>query len=140
MSRQHAAREREAAILRLRAEGRTFAQIADDLGFSSASTCHRAYRRALDRTVREAADELRALESERLDALWRRWFALATDPDNASHQAARVCLRIMERRARLLGLDAPTRAEVLTPELDEQIRAELEAVAELPVVAPEDEL
>jgi hypothetical protein len=67
-------------------------------------------RRSLDAYRGEAAhdaDELREIEANRLDRLfvvaWRR--AMAKDGDLAAIDRA---LRIMERRARLLGLDQPT--------------------------------
>ena len=54
---------------------------------------------ALEDEVRE---NLRRLEVERLDALLIAHWAKATGGDDA---ATRTCLRIMERRAALLGLD-----------------------------------
>jgi hypothetical protein len=56
---------------------------------------------------------VRELELTRLDAmllpLWRRVQA-------GEEKAIDRALRIMERRARLLGLDAPTRGELSGPE------------------------
>jgi hypothetical protein len=54
-----------------------------------------------------------------LDGLMRAWMPVAMNPGNATDEsldgaekAARVVLRIMERRSRLMGLDAPVRAEL----------------------------
>jgi len=56
---------------------------------------------------REEADELRLLELDRLDAIFRGHFAPAVNGDVRS---AETCLKIMERRARLLNLDTQTTA------------------------------
>jgi hypothetical protein len=64
--------------------------------------------RSLDATLRGPADDLRALDLERLDRLWRPNYLRAL---SGNYQATLACLRIMERRARLLGLDAPVRTE-----------------------------
>ncbi len=101
--RRHETRAREAQVLRLRCEGRSFAEIADRVDVSSPSAAHRIYRRASDAMVRQAGDELRELEGARLDALQATWWARATGGD---HRAAQVVLRIMERRAKLYRLDA----------------------------------
>ena len=101
--------ERDAVAMRI--AGATYRQIGDKLGVTE-SAAARAVKRVLERT-RKAADEdaetLRQQEAERLDAL-----QLAVWPQAVKgHQGAvdRV-LRIMARRAALLGLDAPTRQEV----------------------------
>ncbi|MGX5770480.1 helix-turn-helix domain-containing protein [Microbacterium trichothecenolyticum] len=52
---------------------------------------------------REEANELRLLELDRLDAIFRGHFAAAV---NGDVRAAEMCLKVMERRARLLNLDA----------------------------------
>ena len=115
---RHDTRRREAAVVQLRIAGHTFDQIAQQLGLSSKSTAHRIYRRALDATVAEPAAELRQLEGARLDALQAQWWPRAV---GGNVQAARIMLKIMERRARLFGLDAPQRVNVNTNELDAQI-------------------
>ena len=58
-----------------------------------------------------AADEFRALEQVRLDALQ---FALWARAEQGDLVAVDCVLKIMERRARLLGLDATKRAESRT--------------------------
>lgn len=101
--------ERARKALELRKAGYGFQIISEQLGYSDSSGAYRAVRRALMRTIQEPADEVRKLELERLDkiltALWPAAIAgkwLAID---------RVLL-IMERRARLLGLDAPTKVDI----------------------------
>ena len=59
-------------------------------------------RDALAAIPREAADELRALELDRLDALFLPQYRAAL---KGNTRAAETCLNIMSRRARMLGLD-----------------------------------
>lgn len=95
--------------MRLRVQGFSFSDIADRLGYNSTQAAYDAVKRALDRTEREPADALRTLESERLDQLWQRAYLLALNGDLA---AAATAMKIMERRAKLLGLDAPAKTEL----------------------------
>jgi len=112
------AREREKQALSMRRAGATYAQIADAVGYGTPSNAHRAVFRALDRIPTENAEQLRIIESARLDAIqtahWRP--AVTGNPANA-----RIVLKVMERRAKLWGLDAPTRVES-TPDLDAEIK------------------
>ncbi len=50
--RQQSAQERDAQLIALREEGKTFAQIATILGYNSYKQAHQAYWRALDRMTR----------------------------------------------------------------------------------------
>jgi hypothetical protein len=97
--------ERQAEAIRLRSQGLSYPAIAKRLGFRSRQAAFDAVRRALDSTIREPADELRQLDLLRLDRLWRAHYPAACAGDQ---QATATCLRIMERRSRLLGLDVPT--------------------------------
>jgi hypothetical protein len=136
------AAERDAKALELRKDGLTYTQIAERLGISR-STAHKHVTRGLHRTRQEPADELRRLEAERLNQLWAEAMAVLrrrhvmvqsgkivkgddgqpiTD-DGPVLQATATLLRVMERRARLLGLDAPAKHEVLTLDaIDAEIR------------------
>ena len=109
-----AAAARQADALALRVKGMTFRQIGDALGCDG-STAFRAVRDALAATLAECAElaeHLRELENQRLDemqaALWEK--ALA-----GVFPAADRVLRIMERRAKLLDLDAPTKIAPTDP-------------------------
>jgi hypothetical protein len=113
LANQIASHDRKLQALELRKAGATFQMIADQLGYRSPSGAHKAVVSALRATLREPAEELRELELTRLDAmllsLWRRVQA-------GEERAIDRALRIMERRARLLGLDAPTRGELSGPD------------------------
>lgn len=91
----------EARILQLRRAGLGTTAIGHELGLPK-STVNSRLKAALTRTMREPAAEVRALEAERLDALQVRVWAKALKGDNDS---VNTVLRIMQRRARLLGLD-----------------------------------
>lgn len=100
--------ERIRQAVELRKAGASFQQIADQLGYAEPSGAHKAVTRALKAMLREPTEELRALELERLDkmlfGIWRKAIAGGT------WEIDRV-LKIMERRATLLGLDAPKKIE-----------------------------
>lgn len=104
-----AAKKRAARALELRMEGKTFAEIAKEVPYNSPQAAYDAIKRALDAVTREPAEELLKLELERLDVLWQIQYLNAQGGDV---QALAGCMKIMERRARMLGLDAPARTEV----------------------------
>ncbi len=79
-------------------------EIARRVGYRSASGVHRAIVSGLKKTLQEPADELRTMEAERLDRMLEGLWQKAISGDTWS--VDRV-LNIMERRARLLGLDRP---------------------------------
>ena len=107
-TRRVQAHTRHLQALELRKAGATYQAIADQLGYANARGAHKAVASALKLTLREPADEVRDLEVARLDAmllpLWRR-------VQQGDERAVDRALRIMERRARLLGLDAPSKSE-----------------------------
>ncbi len=106
-------------VLELRRAGVTFDVIAARLGFRDRSGAYRAYSRAMLRTLQPVAAEIRTLEVDRLDRLHAAYWPAALQGDV---QAAVTVLRIMDRRAKLLGLDAPARSEVrVSDAVDTQI-------------------
>lgn len=135
---------REAQAARYRAEGWTYHRIATELDYADASGARKAVQRALKASVRDANDTAIHLELNALDELAREaWAVLKRDhvvvsqgrvvmigeeavPDDAPVLAAiDRLLKIQERRAKLLGLDAPTksRVEVVTEDVvDAEIR------------------
>lgn len=106
--------EAQAKALELRRAGRSYSEIAAALG-ASKGFAHKLVHQGLA-DAREAiagsADALRAEEASRLDAL-----LTATWPDARRGNLSAVdrVLKIMERRAKLLGLDAPERREIGGP-------------------------
>lgn len=105
------ARDLENKALLMRLAGASYQSIGDALGVSR-QAAHKAVGRALEKTakeIEEGADKLRAIEIARLDRLYLRMSPLA---ESGSMGAVDRCLRIMERRARFLGLDAPVKQDV----------------------------
>lgn len=97
------AAQKRAQAVELRKAGATFDEIATALGYSNKGTAYRAVEQALKEAVREPALQLIELEVQRLDLMLRAlWPAVARGQLGAVDRA----LRVAERRARLLGLDA----------------------------------
>jgi hypothetical protein len=101
------AKEKAARALELRKEGKTFEEIAAETGYSSRQAAYDAVKRAMSALTREPATELLELELARLDTMWGAHYIKAQRGDV---QALAACMRIMERRAKLLGLDAPDKS------------------------------
>jgi hypothetical protein len=94
--------ERERQVLELRKAGATFRAIGQQVGFND-SRAHAFYKRAMRGIIVDDVEDIRALETERLDAMLLVCWAKACEGDLG---AVDRVLRVMERRARLLGLDA----------------------------------
>ena len=95
---------KKAQVVELRLAGATYRQIHAQLGISLGQA-HHYVTEALDelaQQARESAEQLRDLDLMRLDGMMVK---LAKDD---SPRAIDTKLRIMERRAKLMGLDAPT--------------------------------
>lgn len=101
--------DRQRKALQMRRDGADFDAIAEACGYSNRSGAYKAVMTALKKMMREPADELRSLELERLDRLYTQ---MARKAEGGDEKAVDRCLRIMERRARLLGLDAPVKQDV----------------------------
>lgn len=102
------ASERRKQALQLRLAGASYDEIASRLGYSDRGSAWRSVMAALKATLQEPADELRKLELERLDRLLLGVWGQAAKGNQGAVDRA---LRIMERRAKLLGLDAPTKVQ-----------------------------
>lgn len=103
------AHDNQLKALELRKAGVSYQRIAETLGYKDASGAWRAVKSALKKTLQEPAAELRTLEVERLDAMLSAIWASVKQGQYGAQDRA---LKIMERRARLLGLDAPVKADV----------------------------
>jgi len=123
-----AAAERERQALELRKQGSTFDQIAQAVGYADRSAAYKAVMRGLKATLREPADEVRALYLERLDYVMQ---CMAPRMAEGNPQAAAAYIKALERQAALLGLDAPLRTEM---KLDaEKVAQKIAAATGLPV-------
>ncbi|RKN61873.1 hypothetical protein D7231_31875 [Streptomyces klenkii] len=138
---------RDAEAAALRARGLSYRQIADELGVAR-TTAHEMVERALQAIVQEPAEQVRQLELDRLDHMYRSALGVLErrhvtvsqgrivkaddgeplEDDGPVLQAIDRMLRIQERRARLLGLDAPSRVSVDAEHLGDEIGALLNAL------------
>ncbi|MGV2914717.1 hypothetical protein [Streptomyces alfalfae] len=123
--------QRRAALIRLRLAGVRFGdQRILDLGYESRGHASKDFVRALEQHRQEEAAEVatyRQQENERLDALLEAAWPQATTPspifnkdreivgEEIDMRAVDTVLRLMDRRAKLNGLDMPVKAEVSGP-------------------------
>jgi len=102
--------EKTLKALDLRKKGFSYTQIGTKLGCARQTACRYVLSELenLADQCREEAGQVRDLELQRLDELYLvAWKAIA----DGSETAIDRCLRIMERRAKLLGLDAAEKHE-----------------------------
>ncbi len=136
--------KRDAEAARLRSRGRTYSQIAEELGFCDKSAAHHAVARVFDGFKVEARDLLIKIELDKLDMMTRAVIDVLEaehytvsdgrivylgDKELLDHapvlQAVDRLLKISDRRAKLLGLDAPKPVDPpgTTPDLDAAVQA-----------------
>jgi hypothetical protein len=121
---------KELKVLELRRAGFTFQRIAEEVGYATPSGAQRALERIMTRNVPQAPDEFRWQELDRLDrmqvALWPR--AMKGDD-----RAIGTIVKLMERRAKLVGIDAPQRiqAEVVNYDGTRDIDGDIERIVNL---------
>jgi hypothetical protein len=134
-------RWRDAEAARLKAKGMTLEQVAAELGLDKPNAengpqrAAAAIKRAMGEMARFANDEMRMMELRSLDELeWLAWQTMKTShvvvsqgrvvfnedtgvpvtDDRYTLETIDRILKIKERRAKLMGLDAPIRREVIT--------------------------
>lgn len=142
--------ERDAQAARLRSQGRTYREIAEELGFASRGAAHDAVARALHAVVKDDAEALRQREAERLDGLYEEALAvlerthyahshgrLVYDDDGRPLQddgpklaAIRELRTLRESYRKLYGLDAPQRLSVDAEQLGAEILSLLDAATQ----------
>ena len=92
---------RKARAVELAIDGTSYGAIAAEVGYSHRGTAHKAVHKALTARIAVGIDELRRLELDRLDVLQAALWPKAMAGDTA---AGTTVLRIIEQRARVLGL------------------------------------
>jgi DNA-binding CsgD family transcriptional regulator len=104
------AAERRVESLQLRKKGFSYFEIGEKLDVSGRTVRRdvQKYLEIIAQTCTETAEEVREIELQRLDGLWTVAHDKAIKGDLP---AIDRCLRIQERRAKLLGLDAVQRVE-----------------------------
>lgn len=125
-------RVRCAKALELRLSGGSYSQIGNALGVSEKTAYYdvQIELAKLDQAKEASAERLRDVESMRCDKLT---LALAQRVSTGDPKAVVAMVRVMERRARLWGLDSPAKIEVaradrpLASMTAEELEAEIEA-------------
>ena len=119
MNKTHArrieAQEKRRKAVELRRAGVSYAQIAAQLDMARSSV-HKTVSKALAELQADLDDQARLLqaqEADRLDHLQVKLWAKALGGDVA---AIDKVLKLMERRARLLGLDQPQKVGPTSPD------------------------
>ena len=118
--------EEQAQCYRLRLAGMTLEQIAKQTDLSKA-TVHNRITAQIKETVEPLAEEVRKMQLDRLD----EWLMHLNGQIRQGRQVARsieVALRVEERRAKLMGVDAPEKTQsehsfTASPDLQERIAA-----------------
>lgn len=117
-------------VVRLRAAGLTFEEIGNQVGYASRSGAKEAYDAALRYWGRESVDQLRTIEGERLEQLWRFTFGrILSTPETTDEfvKLVNTAVRISGQRSSLFGLDAPKQVE-LTGENGDPIKTDVGAM------------
>lgn len=106
--------ERRTKMVRMRLAGLDWDTIAERLEYSNRAAACKDLSRTLTQYLAEqnsAVEELREVELMRLDRLLASVWTAAIGGDN---RAVETAIKVIDRRCKLLGLDAPVRAEVMT--------------------------
>jgi hypothetical protein len=118
--------ERRAQVVQMRRARMSFAEIAEQLAVTP-QRVGQLYRDALAQIPRQNVDEHRAEELELIDTAVGALIGIATDSTTSARTRVEAWSAIRgwaERKARLLGLDAPKTHAVLTLDaIDAQIAA-----------------
>jgi hypothetical protein len=160
-SRAFIAKRKRTRAVQLRAMGRSFDAIAQALlpcddhkpeGRHDCQVCQPMYshrssaKRAVDAALEEdygataeTREQLRRHHLSQVDLLLSRAMREAMGTGDGHHEAGRLVVRLLDRRAKLLGLDAPSRVQVTT-EMDREIDELLEALDALPAATEREDV
>lgn len=121
------------AAVQLRAAGASLEDVADTLALGNARQALSIIQKELARQGEQnadARDRLRRETNEMLDELIWSTYGKAVDPNDPEHLVAvRAMVTVLDRRAKLNGLDAPTEIALHNPtqtELDRWVAAMVE--------------
>lgn len=105
------AEEKRQKAIDLRRKGYSYREIGAEIG-ATHGYCYKLVSQALKRIreeTNEIAEDARQLEMERLDQLWMHAYQAVEAGDIGAIDKA---VRVMDRRSKLLGLDAPARHDI----------------------------
>lgn len=119
-AKQMQKRLRMKEMLRRRLAGATLEQIAEEFDVSITYVA-KLIKQALAEVTAGTAQDVVNLEVARIDALWYKMFVKATSGTRVDHNAVKSCLGLMERRAKLLGLDKPSKIAHTDPDGEQEV-------------------
>ncbi len=129
--------EKRKKCLEMREAGYSYEEIAEAMGWKGRSTARKFVQRALKATYQEPADAVRQMELRRLDRLargiWQQALGTPATEDKEAEPPSLFAMdrlmKLMDRRARLLGLDAPIKVKT-----DQNIQGSISGIARVIVV------
>lgn len=133
---------RQEAAVAMRIAGANYSEIARVLEYASPTLARQAVERSIAATTGtpESREHQRFLESRRLERLLRSLWNKATDETNEEHLAAiRTAVALIDRHAKLNGLDQPSEMVVYTPASEEIQRWVAQVTQEMRRGLPEEE-
>lgn len=134
------ATEKQRQALTLRRAGASYESIAEKLGYKSPSGAHKAIISALQKTLKEPAEELRTLELQRLDTAQ---LAIASDVQRGDLYAIDRWIKLINQRCAILGLNAPVEIkvrELVQNQLDAEFNLFFSAIQSDEILSPEAKL
>ena len=100
--------EKERKVVELRQMGVTYETIAKEVGYASPSGAFHAYERALARYPKETIERKRDIAEARIERLLASIWTKALRGEIPAIMAVN---KLLERQAKLIGLDAPVKSE-----------------------------
>ena len=137
------AKERQQKGIRLRMAGATYVQIAEQLGYRSASGAYAAVKVALEAIPKPEAELYRRLNIERLDRLLLTIRERSTDIDSKpDRRDIAQCISIIAEMNKLSGAYAPVESKITLDMVRDVARkiAEAEGTTEEAVMAEAEEI
>jgi len=111
LSRSMSAAEKTRRSLALKLAGASYAQIAQQLGYSDASGARKAVQRGMKSSMQETGGELKRIHYGRLEHMLMLLWPDVNTRDLPSMSAA---LAVMDRMERLYGLNAAEKLDIAT--------------------------
>jgi hypothetical protein len=128
-------KDRRQQAVQMRLAGYSPEEIAEQLGYVNPKAASDDIYNAIVGTMTlsdRQIEVLREIESRRMDMMLK---ALMPGIERGNNRSIEVAIRILERRAKMYGLDSPTQLQVLTLDsLDAQIAALTEEMSKMPAV------
>jgi len=111
LSRTMSSAEKTRRAIALKLAGASYAQIAQQLGYSDASGARKAVQRGMKSSLQESGSELKKIHYGRLEHMLMLLWPDVNTRDLASMSAA---LAVMDRMERLYGLNAAEKLDIAT--------------------------